>query len=383
MRIALFTPRPQRRGAELFSRELAGELRRRGHEALEVYLYPPPAQGGLPATGGEIRLAAGRSRLERFFGWDPRVARRLRRVLVEFRPEVIQASGGATVKYAALTAGPLPGPPLLVYRNIGEPDRWIRGWRRRWLYHRLVFPRVGAAVTVTRGHLPRLEQICANARSVRHIPRSIDVGGLAPVRPRAAVRATLDTPADAPVILFAGKLSPEKRVDRLLRAFGVAAARVPDAHLWIAGDGPLAGELSELADGLEVAGRVRFLGARDDVGDLLAASDLVALTSDTEGVPTILREAACAGRAVVATRVGGVEEAVADGETGLLTDRDDETALADALAALAGDADRRRRMGEAAARHFRESGLTIEAVVEAYLELYRQGLTRPETEAAG
>ena len=381
MRIALFTPRPQRRGAELFARDLAAELRRRGHRTLELFLYPPPANGGLPAAAGSVRLAGRQSWLERRVGWDPRVARRLRTTLLDFRPDVLQASGGGTVKYAAITATGLSEAPLVVYRNIGEPDTWVKGWRRRWLYSRLVFPRVGAAVTVTRAYLPRLERICRNARVVRHIPRSIDPRALAARRPREEVRADLETPAHAPVTLFAGKLSREKRVDRLLRAFARAAAEAAHAHLWIAGDGPLAGELRRYADGLDGSSRVRFLGARDDVGDLLAASDVVALASDTEGVPTILREAACAGRPVVATRAGGSEETVADGASGILVDRDDEAGFAAALVVLANDPAMRLRMGEAAADLFRSAGLSIEQIAGAYLELYRDGLGISEEEA--
>jgi glycosyltransferase involved in cell wall biosynthesis len=93
---------------------------------------------------------------------------------------------------------------------------------------------------------------------------------------------------------------------------------------------------------------VRFLGETHDVNVLLAESDVLVLSSDHEGTPNVLLEAACAGLPVVATAVGGVPDIVGDGTTGILVPPDDPAALASALARLAGDPKLRRRMGDAA-----------------------------------
>lgn len=373
MRVALLNPRRQRRGGEIFSRRLADALRRRGHQPIEIYLYPPE-DGGLPAGVDEVCLN-GRddAGLERVAGWDPTTAHRLRSALAGV--DVIQVSGGKTLSYAALGAGASAHKPALVYRNIGEPGRWFRSRRHRWLYSRWVFPRVAAVATVARRFLPELERSCPNARAVRCIPGGIDFDRLTPTVSRQNVRAALGASATAPVILFAGRLSPEKRVDRLLRTFAGGLRRRPDATLWIAGGGPLAASLEEQARDLGIAASVAFLGEREDVADLLGACDLVALTSDTEGVPGILQEAAGLGRPVVATRAGATDEAVIDGSTGLLVEPEDETALCRALFDLLEDRERRETMGAAGARAFGPERLSIEAAAAAYEALYRDALS--------
>lgn len=381
MRIVLVNPRSQRRGGELFSRSLAEQLRRREHDVLEVYLYPPTADDPLPAAPAELCLGGHRGSLERLVGWQPRTADRYLRAIADFAPDVVQVSGGNTIKYAALTQGRLSKRPLLVYRNIGQPDRWVDGWSRRWLYRQVVFPRVTAVATVARAFLPRIRELCPTARVARYIPNGIDLRTLAPTVGRDRLRAALGTPDAAPVALFAGRLGPEKRVDRLLLSFSSVLERLPEATLWIAGDGPLAGELRALADRLGAADRTVFAGARADIGNLIAASDLAALTSDTEGVPASLLEAAALGKPAVATRTGGAAEAVVHGETGLLVDGDDEPALTRALSDLLRDRELRERMGDAAAARFESSGFSMEEVTTAYEDLYSAGLARLNREA--
>ncbi len=367
MRIALVNPRRQRRGGELFSRRLARELRRRGHELVEVYLYPPHDASELEPADSEICLG-GRERggLERFTRFDPQTAARLRSATRGC--DVVQVSGGRCLAYAALALPKTHGEPALVYRNIGDPNCWFRGPAHRWLYDRWVFPRVDAVTTVAESYVSPLERRCPNAlvRSIR--------SGLAESQLRwsvapATVRDSLGTRATDPVVLFAGRLSPEKRVDRLLRAFAAGGERVPEAVLWIAGDGPLRTRLEQQAESLGIGRRVRFLGVRDDVPDLLHASDVVTLTSDTEGVPGVLTEAAGLGRPAVATRAGATAEVVEHGETGLLVDLEDEVGLARGLFDLLSNGPRRRLLGSAA--RTAQAGATLEAAAGEHERLYR------------
>lgn len=375
MRVAMLGPRSQRRGADLFSRTLANALRGEGNEVLEIYLYPPDSEHSLPPSSMECCLDADERRwTERWIGWDFTLARRLRSTLRDFGPDVVQASGGRTVKYAARLASRLRPQPLVVYRNIGEPGVWVQGWRRRLLYSRLVFPRITAVASVGEPFLDQLKSNCPNANPVRCIRRGIDPKELEPSSDRSEVRDQLATDSAASVVLFAGKLSVEKRVDRLLRVFRAVVSTLPDSMLWIAGDGPLAAQLEAQVEALELSDSVRFLGLRSDIGDLLGAADVVALSSDTEGVPGILREAACAGRPAVATRAGATVESIEDGETGLLVDKEDEDGFARALVELLSDAPRRAKLGRAARRRFEGLNHPPEAAANAFLELYRDGL---------
>jgi glycosyltransferase involved in cell wall biosynthesis len=168
---------------------------------------------------------------------------------------------------------------------------------------------------------------------------------LAAPPPQADARATFNVPVDAPVVAFVGRLTRVKRPDRLIATAQRVVARVPDAVFLVAGDGDLLEATRDQAQPLGDA--VRFLGIRSDVEAVLAAADVVLLTSDNEGMPVSLIEAAMAGRPSVTTAVGSAGEVVIDGETGLVIDGDAD-ALADATLGLLQDPDLCRRMGNAA-----------------------------------
>jgi glycosyltransferase involved in cell wall biosynthesis len=141
----------------------------------------------------------------------------------------------------------------------------------------------------------------------------------------------------------------------------------------VAGTGALRDDLEADAARLGVAERVRFLGLRRDRETLYAAMDLFVLPSHWEGLSLALVEAMGAGRAVVATAVGGNPEVVADGRTGLLVPPDDHHALADAITQVGLDRDLRGALGEAAATDAR-ARFSIEQHVAQLAALYRQGL---------
>jgi glycosyltransferase involved in cell wall biosynthesis len=183
-------------------------------------------------------------------------------------------------------------------------------------------------------------------------------------RPRDQVRATLGLGPQERVALTVGSLTPQKAQHVLIEAFAHVAAEAPASRLLIAGEGPLRAMLEARRDALGLGERVRFLGARDDVDDLLSAADVFALSSRREGLPMTLLEAMRAGRAAAVTRAGGCAEAVAEGHTGLLAPVGDAAALGAALRALLSDPVRCVRLGEAGrerwAREFTAERMVIE-----------------------
>lgn len=372
MRVLQLVQRPQRRGAEVAAHQLSAELRRRGHTVSVTYLYPHDGPGRLPLGPDDRTLGGDPGHpLERTLGFHPRLLSRLLRRLDAFAPDVVQANGARTIKYAALarrlrrSAG-----WVLVYRNIGDPSRWVRGPARRLFYRWLVMPAVDGVAAVSRTVLPELRRLVGGRPAV-HVPQGVDPGALAATADRASVRRLLGTPPDAPVAVYVGSLTPEKRVDRLIRAVARARESRPDLELWVVGDGPLAEELRREAEAAGDGAAVRWPGARERVGDFLAAADVFVLASDTEGVPAAVLEAAWAGLPVVATRVGGVPEAVLDGETGRLVPPGDDEALAAALSELVARPRERRAMGERG-RELVRSGFTLEAAADGFLELYER-----------
>ena len=127
-------------------------------------------------------------------------------------------------------------------------------------------------------------------------------------------------------------------------------------------------DLERLARELEVEGRVHFLGYRRDVVDVIAAADVAVLSSEKEGTPVSLIEAAAAGRPAVATAVGGVPEVVTP-ETGILVSPGDEIALARGMSQIAGDAELRRALGQRASARVR-GRYSVDRMVRGVTALY-------------
>lgn len=167
---------------------------------------------------------------------------------------------------------------------------------------------------------------------------------------RFDLRRKLGVGEDDVLAVYVGRLVPIKRLDVLIRAVAHAGAGGAPLRLALIGGGETRPDLEQLAGELGIADRVDFLGYRRDLPRIFAAADLAALSSDDEGTPVSLIEAAAAGLPAVATRVGGVAEVVASG-AGLLVGRDDARAMAEALGRLAGDPPLRERMGVAARAH--------------------------------
>lgn len=195
---------------------------------------------------------------------------------------------------------------------------------------------------------------------------------LAPPAPRdAALRARVLLGQRAPLVLTVARLDAQKGVAYLLDA----AAEVPDAIFVIAGEGPERATLEARASALGIAHRVRFLGHRRDVPPLLAIADLFVLPSLWEGLPLSVLEAMAAGVPVVATRIGGTDELVRDGETGTLAPPENGPALAEAIRAALYDRERALRMA-AAARALVEREHSSAAMVSATSALYEELLAR-------
>ncbi len=152
-------------------------------------------------------------------------------------------------------------------------------------------------------------------------------------------------PQAPPVLLSVARLVPDKDHDTLLGAFGHLSNRHPEAELWLVGNGPRRQALEQKVQNLGLGGRVKFLPGEQDLRHLYHQADLFVLSSMAEALPNVVLEAMAAGLPVVATRVGGVPEAVVPEATGLLVSPRDETGLAAALGRLLDDPGARRTMG--------------------------------------
>jgi glycosyltransferase involved in cell wall biosynthesis len=238
-----------------------------------------------------------------------------------------------------------------------------RALHRRLLV-RAVAPRIARVVAVSATQLGELRRLGYRSERITVIPNGIPAP--LPARPREAVRAELDLAEGDVLALLVATLRPEKRADAFVAAVRLAHTREPRLRGVIAGGGPqLSQARSLVAEAPEV---VRVLGERNDAADLMAAADVVCLTSTFEGLPMTVLEAMALSRPVVATRVGGIPDAVTDGRTGRLVPPGDADAFAEALIELARAPALRRTMGEAARDDYRKR-YTLEAMAERYGEV--------------
>lgn len=178
-------------------------------------------------------------------------------------------------------------------------------------------------------------------------------------------------PWNPPHLVFAGRLAPQKRVDRLLDAMALIVKVRPDVKLSVAGDGPERGKLRQQAVDLGIQSQVTFVGQLSHLESLRLMNRATAIlfASEHEGQPIAALEAGQLARPVVATRAGGLLEVVQNGETGLLVDRDDVAGFASAVVALLEDREWANRLGQAAAARVSQS-FSMSRCAGQYASLY-------------
>jgi glycosyltransferase involved in cell wall biosynthesis len=314
MHVLHLTATNARRGPEVFAYDLVRELAARG-------------------IAGDLRAVRGSSDRETVpiealssQRWSPLAFRRLRRLVGD--ADVAIAHGSSSLAALALVSRSGVETPF-IYRGIGEPGYWLSSRARR-LRSTAYLRRAARLTSVWEGSARQLSRITGvPLDQIELIPRGVAAADFPLTTPeaRSEARARLGIPPLADVAVIVGSLTPEKRVDRALEVI----ARSDDVLLLVVGDGPQRAMLEAEAQRLG-RGSVRFLGVQRDPRTAYAAADAQLLTSDTEGVPGVIIEAAFTGLPTVATAVGGTCVAVDHGRTGFLVPTDAPDLLAERLA---------------------------------------------------
>ncbi len=294
-------------------------------------------------------------------GLDLSLPGRLAELLRRRRVAIVHAHNFGRFFYAGPAARLAGCAACYTEHSQTRPDERALWWTQRAL-SRLSGP-VAAVSDTVREHLVTRQGL--PPEQVRVIPNGIDVQRYAAADLDA--RAALGLPDGVFVVAHVGRFVPVKNHRRLITAFARVRERLPGAVLALAGDGELRANLERLTAELGLVEAVRFLGLRDDVPRVLAAADLVVLSSDSEGLPLALIEAMAAGRPTVATRAAGRD--VVRPETGLLVPTEDTKALAEAIIRLAEEPETRQAMGARAAAIAREH-YSLAAMARRYQALY-------------
>lgn len=262
-------------------------------------------------------------------------------------PDIVHWHAARAHALGAIAALLAPGPARILSRRVDFPVRRTPG--SQLLYS---LP-IDAIIAISDGVRDALIGSGVPPGRIRVVTSGIDLAPFEFPFEREVVRRRLGLADGEILVLQTAALAPHKSQIDLLRAAAAAKQRNPKIRVWIAGEGPLRAmlEMEQIALGLGDA--VRFLGFIEDVSDLLRAADLFCLSSVSEGLGTSILDAMAAGLPVVATRVGGIPEIVADGRTGILVPPRDSGSIAEALVALAGDPARRAAMGAEARERVR------------------------------
>lgn len=299
----------------------------------------------------------------------PRVLIKLTLALRRFRPAVLQ-----TFLFHANIIGRIAGRLARVPRIVsgirvadrrsrwyGRIDRWTNGF-------------VDHNVCVSQGVADfSINETGLSSHKLSVIPNCVDYELFAAASPTDLTQFGI--PSGSPVCVTVGRLEEQKGIDVLLTAAALLLSDHRNCHFLIVGDGCDRVALESQARQLGVANSVHFVGSRDDVASLLAASTLFVLPSRWEGMSNALLEAMATGLPVVATAVEGSSELVRSGETGLLVSANDSNALAAAIHELL---EHPRLSCEMASKSqgIVRSDYTAVSVVRTYCDLYRQLIRR-------
>jgi glycosyltransferase involved in cell wall biosynthesis len=323
----------------------------------------PSVDDELIAAGVRLLRIDRRSRRE-LLAWWPLIS-----LLRRERIDILHAHGSSNVLGTVL-ARLARVPVVITHVHTGRFDDGPIGvtQRLRRRVETLVLSRwADAVLAVSDGVRRRLiEHEGVDPNVIRIFPNGV------PALPDSAddrVRRELGIPPDAPVVGTVCVLRQEKGLDVLVESSAILSKLFPRLKVLIAGIGPEEARLRAMVAEAGLEDTVLFLGARRDVPHVLASLDVALCTSDWEGMPISVLEYMAAGKAVVSTRVGGIPDLLENGLEGLLVDRRDSEAVAEAVARLLRDDVLRKQLG-ARARERQRRDFELDGVVRRLEHFY-------------
>jgi glycosyltransferase involved in cell wall biosynthesis len=327
-----------------------GELRRRAAEGLELIPLAPRAELDLSAA------------------W------RLARLVKRLRPEVVHAhdAHGVAMASLALSLGGAAQSPVLV------ASRRVDFHLRQNSFSRWKHRQVDCFICASEAIRQMLVADGVPAERTVTVHEGIDIDHVR-AAPPVNVHEAFWLPHNAPVVGNIAALVPHKGQRHLIEAARLVVQRMPDVRFLILGEGELREMLERQVREYRLEKHVFLPGFRTDVLGCLKSFDLFAMSSVTEGLGTALLDAMACGKAIVATRTGGIPEVVDDGVTGKLVAPRDHAAMAQAILELLNDHAGRERMGDAGRARV-EASFTVERMIAGTAAVYARLAGRPHEE---
>ncbi|HSF59964.1 MAG TPA: glycosyltransferase [Candidatus Binatia bacterium] len=320
------------------------------------------------------RVIPGRCKIIEFgekLGGDYRLYFKLARAFRSYRIHIAHTHGWGTL-LEGMVAAKLARVPAVVHGEHGT----IKDDTKAHIYlQRLMWHAADEILSVSEALRRKLAQtIHFPENHIRVIANGVDLRRFTVARDRSAWKFRLNLPPDALTFGTVGRFVPVKCYPVLLEASRWIFERIPNSYLVLVGDGPLRNQLAQLAQDYKIRDRVRFLGWRSDVPEILNALDTYVLASESEGMSNTILEAMACGLPVVATSVGGNAELV-DRAWGLLVPPYNPKILADAISFLLGAPGKRETMGRLARQRVEEH-FSVEVMAQNYARVYLEVVSR-------
>jgi glycosyltransferase involved in cell wall biosynthesis len=328
-------------GGERYLKLLFDRLDRTRYRAILICPEPGPFVGRMKERGVETYLV----HLAPLF--NPIALWRLTRLLAQERVTILQTHGARANFYGRI-AGRLAGVPVIISTVHNSLKDYEVPSFTRWLYAvalRVTLPFVHRIICVSDSNCRDLIDECpAAAAKTQTVYNGVDPSAFPSQPNRQKIRQEFGI-TEGPVLVTIARLTEAKGHRYLLQALPCLLETWPRLCCMFVGDGDLRDQLQRLAVELAVERSCRFVGVREDIADILAAADIVALPSLSEGFPFVLLEALAMGCPVVASQVNGVPELIENHKTGLLVPARDPRALSAAIREVLSDPTAASKMG--------------------------------------
>lgn len=298
------------------------------------------------------------------------------KMVQEFNPQLIHAHTATPDGYAGLLLGRKLGLPTIVSLRGSDINLYpIRDRWTLWLTER-VLTEAHRVTAVSKALKADAEAIATPREPIEVVYTGCDLQEfIFDAKARNTIRQKLGIPLDDVVLIFIGNVLREKGVNELMESFCTMAGDLRGLHLLVVGDGAALNTLTAKDEKDTVSNRVHLVGRRphSEIPRWLSAGDILVLPSWREGLPNVVVEAMACSRPVVATKVGGIPEAIEHGKTGVLIEKGDVRALTHAIVQLISNPAERERMGQAGRREAEER-FTWKKNAEKTIQVYREVL---------
>jgi len=356
MKILQIIQKPQLRGAEIFTCQVAVELIKKGHQVDVAYLF---GNESFDLNFNLQFINLNGNRKNRIF--DLKAYSKLASLIREKKYDFVQANSGDTLKYVVLSKLIFRWHQPLIYRNANKMTAFMKS-RFHKIYNAFLLANTTYIISVS-DHC-RIDLNAFYSRAERKsitIPQATNDYEFTPKQQLSG--------NDDPIIINVGSFVPEKNHQFLLQVFKSYRVKYNKGILWLVGDGYLRKSLEKMVIELGLANHVKFWGYRKDVIGLLKQSNVLVMPSLIEGLPGVILESFSCGIPVVAAPVGGIPEAIENNVTGLCPASLDIDLYVSAIEKLNTDCLFRDEMVRRARQIFLER-FTVSKVSEDFAKVY-------------